>query len=44
VDITHRLREAGDILGIPLLDHIVFSASAYYSFVEHGLIGPFKGG
>ncbi len=43
IDITNRLREAGDILGIPLLDHIVFSKSAYYSFVEHGLIGPFKG-
>ncbi|MDX9784457.1 MAG: DNA repair protein RadC [Spirochaetia bacterium] len=43
VDITNRLREAGDIVGIPLLDHIVFSASAYYSFVEHGLISPFKG-
>lgn len=43
IDITSRLREAGDILGIPLLDHIVFSTSAYFSFVEHGLIGPFRG-
>ncbi|MFA5852381.1 MAG: DNA repair protein RadC [Spirochaetales bacterium] len=43
IDITKRLREAGDVLGIPLLDHLVFSQSAYYSFVEHGLIAPFVG-
>lgn len=43
IDITKRLQEAGDVLGIPLLDHIVFSQSAYYSFVEHGLIAPFVG-
>jgi DNA repair protein RadC len=41
IDITKRLRAAGDVLGIPLLDHLVFSSSAYYSFVEHGLIAPF---
>ncbi|MHB0897055.1 MAG: RadC family protein [Spirochaetales bacterium] len=43
IDITKRLREAGDVLGIPLLDHLVFSQNAYYSFVEHGLIAPFVG-
>ena len=29
-----RLRESGDLLGIPLLDHIIFSESGYYSFLE----------
>lgn len=43
IDITKRLREAGDVLGIPLLDHLVFCSNAYYSFVEHGLIAPFVG-
>jgi len=43
IDITNRLREAGDTLGIPLLAHIVFSQETYYSFVEHGLIAPFMG-
>lgn len=43
VEITKRLRESGDVLGIPLLDHIVFSLSGYYSFVEHGVIAPFNG-
>jgi hypothetical protein len=26
------LHEAGEILGIPLLDHIVFSETVFYSF------------
>jgi len=38
VDITQRLREVGDILGIPLLDHLVFSETGYFSFAEKGLI------
>ncbi|HEY9054866.1 MAG TPA: DNA repair protein RadC [Rectinemataceae bacterium] len=38
VDITQRLREVGDILGIPLLDHLVFSELRYFSFAEKGLI------
>jgi DNA repair protein RadC len=35
-EITRRLREAGKTLGIELLDHIVFCARGYYSFLEHG--------
>ena len=35
---TRRLNEAGGILGIKLLDHIVFSYNGYYSFLEHGLL------
>ena len=29
---TRRMHEAGEILGIPLLDHIVFSPIKFYSF------------
>lgn len=36
--VTQRLNEAGEILGIKLLDHIVFSYNGYYSFLEHGLL------
>jgi len=43
VDITKRLRQSGDILGIPVLDHLIFSESGYFSFMEHGLIVPTKG-
>jgi DNA repair protein RadC len=37
-DITARLKSAGEILGIRLLDHIIFSQKGYYSFLEKGLI------
>jgi DNA repair protein RadC len=35
-EITIRLKNAGETLGIPLLDHIIFSARGYYSFMEKG--------
>jgi len=34
-DITRRLKESGSILGINVLDHIIFSETSYYSFLEH---------
>jgi len=37
-DITARLKSAGEILGIRLLDHIVFNQKGYYSFLEKGLL------
>ncbi len=39
IDITNRLIKAGNILGIKVLDHIVFSDEGYYSFMENGLMG-----
>ena len=36
--VTARLANAGEILGIKLLDHIVFTDDCYYSFLEHGRI------
>lgn len=44
IEITRKLRKAGEVLGIPLIDHIVFSDSGYFSFVEHGLIDPWPAG
>jgi DNA repair protein RadC len=35
---TRRLRQAGEILGIGLLDHIIFSGDSYLSFAEEGLL------
>ena len=35
-EVTRRLKEAGEILGISLLDHLVFSTQGYYSFMEEG--------
>ena len=36
IDITHQLKQAGEIMGIELLDHIIFNRKAYYSFLESG--------
>ena len=33
--LTHRVKESGKILGIELLDHIIFSDEGYYSLKEH---------
>lgn len=32
--ITHRLKEAGELLGIPVLDHLVIGSDDYYSFKD----------
>lgn len=36
--LTDRLVEAGKILGIELLDHIIITSNTHYSFKEKGLI------
>lgn len=38
IKITDRLCEAGKLLDIKVLDHVVISESDYYSFRENGLI------
>jgi DNA repair protein RadC len=38
LEITKRLRDAGDILGIPLLDHVILGQAAYRSLREDGQI------
>lgn len=41
LEITRRLQGASEILGISLLDHVIFhKKSGYYSFVEHGHLVP----
>lgn len=35
VAVTKRIKEAANILGINLLDHIIFNSNGYYSFVEN---------
>ena len=32
---TKRLKEAGELLGIPVLDHLIFSNKSYYSLADH---------
>lgn len=38
INITKRLFDAGKILGIELIDHIIFSKTSYFSFKEKNLI------
>jgi len=37
-ELTRRLKESGELLGIPLLDHVIFTHNNYYSFLEEGKI------
>ena len=37
-DVTRQLTDAGKVLGIPVLDHIVVGDARYVSFVESGLM------
>lgn len=36
--ITKRIRSAGELLGIPLLDHIIIGDNNYFSFSENGAL------
>jgi DNA repair protein RadC len=38
IAITRRLKEAGEILGLKVLDHIIIGDGEYLSFVERGLL------
>jgi DNA repair protein RadC len=38
-DCTNRLVEASKILGIRVLDHLIFGESNYYSFADAGILG-----
>lgn len=34
--VTERLRQAGELLGVPMLDHVVIGAARYFSFADEG--------
>jgi hypothetical protein len=36
--ITRRFAEAGEMLGVPLIDHVITNGETYFSFREHGLV------
>ena len=38
MDLTKKLKEAGKILDLPLLDHLIVSERGYYSFADEGII------
>jgi len=38
IELTRRLREAGKVLEIQLLDHLIVTTEGYFSFADEGLI------
>ncbi|MDZ7650383.1 MAG: JAB domain-containing protein [Cytophagales bacterium] len=38
LDLTKKIREAGKLLEIQLLDHVIVTSEGYYSFADEGLI------
>jgi len=36
IEITKKLRQSGDIIGIKLFDHVIVSNEGYYSFSDKG--------
>ena len=39
LEITTRLQEAGTLMGVRVLDHIIIGSGGYVSFVDRGLLG-----
>lgn len=37
-EVTQQLKKAGELMGIPLLDHIIFNRNGYFSFLESGVL------
>lgn len=38
IEVTNQIVHAGEILGIPVLDHIIIAENKYFSFLNKGLI------
>ena len=38
IDLTHKLQEAGKLMGIELLDHVITGERSYVSLKEKGLL------
>jgi len=39
ISVTHKLVEAGKLLGIPVEDHVVVAEESFFSFRQQGLLG-----
>ncbi len=37
-DLTKKLKDSGRLLDIPVLDHLIFTDKAYYSFADEGVL------
>ena len=39
IDLTARLKDAGELMGVRVLDHIIIGSGSYVSFCDRGLLG-----
>jgi DNA repair protein RadC len=37
-DLTRKIKEAGKVLDIAVLDHLILTSEAYFSFADEGLM------
>lgn len=38
ISLTNKIKKAGEVLDIKLLDHIIYTKNAYYSFADEGIL------
>jgi DNA repair protein RadC len=38
LDLTKKLKHAGSLLDLPVLDHLIITTSGYYSFADEGVL------
>lgn len=38
IDVTRKLKAAGQVLEIPVLDHLILTTQGYFSFADEGLL------
>jgi DNA repair protein RadC len=38
IQLTRKLKDAGAVLDLPVLDHLIVSSEGYYSFADEGLL------
>ena len=38
INLTKKIKKAGDLLDISIIDHIIYTNAGYYSFVNHSLV------
>ena len=38
IQLTKKLKEAGNFLDLPILDHLIYSDQDYYSFADEGML------
>lgn len=38
IEVTHTIRNCGELLGIPVMDHIIIGDHSYFSFYDQGIL------